>query len=217
MLSRGWSYIVKAGTIILVCNAVVTIMLNYSWSFTEAAPEESILHSIATPIAFILIPLGFGMWQLAAAAITGFIAKEEVVGTLGAIFTALAVNEDFELLQQGGGEEILGISAAAGLAYLIFNLFTPPCFAAIGAMNSEIKSKKWLFAGIGLQFAVAYVSSFLVYQLGTLFTDGRLGTAFVPGLVAVVAIIAIVVTLGFFSGVKAKGEHAGKKAEKVVK
>ena len=217
MLSRGWSYIVKAGTIILVCNAVVTIMLNYSWSFTEASPEESILHSIATPIAFILIPLGFGMWQLAAAAITGFIAKEEVVGTLGAIFTALAVNEDFELLQQGGGEEILGISAAAGLAYLIFNLFTPPCFAAIGAMNSEIKSKKWLFAGIGLQFAIAYVSSFLVYQLGTIFSEGRLGTAFVPGLVAVVAIIAIVVTLGFFSGVKAKGEHAGKKAEKVVK
>ena len=197
MLQRGWAYIVKAGTIILVCNAVVTIMLNYSWSFTEVAPEESILHSIATPISFILIPLGFGMWQLAAAAVTGFIAKEEVVGTLGAIYTALAVSEDFELLQLGGGEEILGISAAAGLAYLIFNLFTPPCFAAIGAMNSEIKSKKWLFAGIGLQLSVAYVSSFLVYQLGTLFTEGKLGSAFIPGLAAVIAIIAVVLTLGF--------------------
>ena len=217
MLSRGWSYIVKAGTIILVCNAVVTIMLNFSWSFTEATPEESILHSIATPIAFLLIPLGFGMWQLAAAAVTGFIAKEEVVGTLGAIFTALAVNEDFELLVPGGGEEILGISAAAGLAYLIFNLFTPPCFAAIGAMNSEIKSKKWLFAGIGLQLSIAYVSSFLVYQLGTLFTEGKLGTAFLPGLVAVIAIIAVIVTLGFLSNAKAKSEYESKKAEKVTK
>ncbi len=217
MLQRGWSYIVKAGTIILVCNAAVTIMLNYSWSFTEATPEESILHSIATPIAFLLIPLGFGMWQLAAAAVTGFIAKEEVVGTLGAIYTALAINEDFELLQQGGGEEILGISAAAGLAYLIFNLFTPPCFAAIGAMNSEIKSKKWLFAGIGLQLAVAYVSSFLVYQLGTLFTEGKLGTAFFPGLIAVAAIIALVAALGFFSNAKAKRELEAKKAERIAK
>ena len=211
MCQRGWSYIVKAGTVILVCNSVVTIMLNYSWSFAEASPEESILHTLATPFAFILIPLGFGMWQLAAAAVTGFIAKEEVVGTLGAIFTALAIDEEFNLLQSGGGEEILGISAVAGLAYLIFNLFTPPCFAAIGAMNSEIKSKKWLFAGIGLQFSIAYVMSFLIYQLGTLFTEGKLGTAFVPGLIFVVAIISAVVFLGISSNAKAMQENAAKK------
>ena len=211
MCQRGWSYIVKAGTVILVCNSVVTIMLNYSWSFAEASPEESILHTLATPFAFILIPLGFGMWQLAAAAVTGFIAKEEVVGTLGAIFTALAIDEEFNLLQSGGGEEILGISAAAGLAYLIFNLFTPPCFAAIGAMNSEIKSKKWLFAGLGLQFSIAYVMSFLIYQLGTLFTEGKLGTAFVPGLFFVVAIISAVVFLGISSNAKAVKENEAKK------
>ena len=211
MCQRGWSYIVKAGTVILVCNSVVTIMLNYSWSFAEASPEESILHTLATPFAFILIPLGFGMWQLAAAAVTGFIAKEEVVGTLGAIFTALAIDEEFNLLQSGGGEEILGISAAAGLAYLIFNLFTPPCFAAIGAMNSEIKSKKWLFAGLGLQFSIAYVMSFLIYQLGTLFTEGKLGTAFVPGLIFVVAIISAVVFLGISSNAKAVKENEAKK------
>ena len=211
MCQRGWSYIVKAGTVILVCNSVVTIMLNYSWSFAEASPEESILHTLATPFAFILIPLGFGMWQLAAAAVTGFIAKEEIVGTLGAIFTALAIDEEFNLLQSGGGEEILGISAAAGLAYLIFNLFTPPCFAAIGAMNSEIKSKKWLFAGLGLQFSIAYVMSFLIYQLGTLFTEGKLGTAFVPGLIFVVAIISAVVFLGISSNAKAMQENAAKK------
>ena len=193
MCSRGWAYIVKAGTIILVCNAVVTI---------------------TSPISVILIPLGFGMWQLAAAAVTGFIAKEEVVGTLGAVFTALAVNEDFELLQTGNGEAVLGITAAAGLAYLIFNLFTPPCFAAIGAMNSEIKSKKWLFAGIGLQFSIAYVLSYLVYQIGTIITLGKVGDGFVAGLIAVIAIIGIVVILGIRSNAKAKKAYENKKAQK---
>ncbi len=210
MCARGWSYIVKAGTIILVCNAVVTIMLNYSWSFEQVDAEGSILHTIATPFAFLLIPLGFGLWQLAAAAITGFIAKEEVVGTLGAVFTALAVNEDFELLQTGNGEAVLGITAAAGLAYLMFNLFTPPCFAAIGAMNSEIKSKKWLFAGLGLQLAIAYVLSFFVYQIGTLIAAGTVGEGFVAGLIAVAAIIAVVIFLGIRSNAKAKKEYARK-------
>lgn len=210
MFARGWAYIVKAGTIILVCNAAVTIMLNYNWSFTEASPENSILHSIASPIAFLLIPLGFGAWQLAAAAVTGFIAKEEVVGTLGAVFTALAVNEDFELLTLGGGEEILGISAAAGLAYLMFNLFTPPCFAAIGAMNSEIKSKKWLFAGLGLQFAIAYVLSFFVYQVGTVITNATVGDGFVAGLIAVIVIIASTIFLAVRSNLKMKKEFAKK-------
>lgn len=211
MCARGWSYVVKAGTIILICNAAVTIMLNYSWSLQPVEATESILHDIATPFAFILIPLGFGAWQLAAAAVTGFIAKEEVVGTLGAVFTALAVNEDFELLQTGNGEAVLGITAAAGLAYLMFNLFTPPCFAAIGAMNSEIKSKKWLFAGIGLQFAVAYVLSFLVYQIGTLITVGTVGTGFAAGLIAVIGIIAVVAVLSVRSNAKTRKELAAAK------
>ena len=214
MCSRGWSYIVKAGTVILVCNALVTIMLNYSWTFSEAEPAESILHSIASPIAVLLIPLGFGMWQLAAAAVTGFIAKEEVVGTLGAVFTALAVNDDFELLQTGNGEAVLGITAAAGLAYLIFNLFTPPCFAAIGAMNAEIKSKKWLFAGLGLQLSIAYILSYLVYQIGTIITLGNVGDGFAAGLVAVIAIIAIVTILGIHSNAKAKLAYEAKKQKK---
>ncbi|MGM9647188.1 MAG: ferrous iron transporter B [Eubacteriales bacterium] len=211
MCSRGWAYIVKAGTIILLCNTIVTVMLNFSWSFGLVEdPTDSILHSVASPFAVLLIPLGFGMWQLAAAAVTGFIAKEEVVGTLGAVFTALAVNEDFELMQSGGGVELFGITAVAGLAYLMFNLFSPPCFAAIGAMNSEIKSKKWLFAGVGLQFGVAYVLSFLVYQIGTLITLSTLGEGFLPGLIAVLAIIAAVVFMGFRSNLKAKKEVSGK-------
>ncbi len=217
MCSRGWAYIVKAGTVILVCNSVVTVMLNYSWSFQPAIPRASILHSIANPVAFLLIPLGFGAWQLAAAAVTGFIAKEEVVGTLGAVFTALAVNEDFELLQTGNGEAVLGITAAAGLAYLIFNLFTPPCFAAIGAMNAEINNKKWFFAGVGLQFAIGYVLSFVVYQMGTILTESRVGNGFVPGLVAVIAIISVVALISIRSNAKAKKEYIAKKAKRAYR
>ncbi len=214
MCSRGWAYIVKAGTIILLCNAVITIMANYSWSFTAVEDQtQSILHDLASPFAVILVPLGFGMWQMAAAAITGFIAKEEVVGTLAAVFAISenVINGDFELLTQGGGQEMFGITTVAALAYLMFNLFTPPCFAAIGAMNSEIKSKKWLFAGIGLQFATAYVLSFLVYQIGTLITASTLGVGFVPGLIAVIAIIAVVVFLAIRSNEKVKSEYATSK------
>ena len=212
MLSRGWAYIVKAGTVILVCNTLITIMANYSWTFQAVEQDQSILHDIASPIAVLLIPLGFGMWQMAAAAVSGFIAKEEVVGTLAAVFAISeeVINGDFELVTSGGGVEMFGISAVAGLAYLIFNLFTPPCFAAIGAMSSEIKSKKWLFAGLGLQFAVAYTLSFFVYQLGTLFTTSALGEGFIGGLLAVAAIIAAVVILGVRSNIKAKQKYSKK-------
>ena len=212
MLSRGWAYIVKAGTVILVCNTLITIMANYSWAFQAVEQDQSILHDIASPIAVLLIPLGFGMWQMAAAAVSGFIAKEEVVGTLAAVFAISeeVINGDFELVTSGGGVEMFGISAVAGLAYLAFNLFTPPCFAAIGAMSSEIKSKKWLFAGLGLQFAVAYTLSFLIYQLGTLFTTSALGEGFIGGLLAVAAIIAAVVILGVRSNIKAKQKYSKK-------
>ena len=213
MCSRGWAYIVKAGTIILICNALVTIMANYSWTFKAVEQDQSILHDLASPFAVLLIPLGFGMWQMAAAAITGFIAKEEVVGTLAAVFVISEeiINGDFEFLSTGGGQELFGITAVAALSYLMFNLFTPPCFAAIGAMNSEIKSKKWLFAGIGLQFSIAYVLSYFVYQVGTLITEGKLGAGFLPGLIAVIAIIAVVTFLAIRSNAKVKKEYAAKK------
>lgn len=203
MLDRGKAYIIKAGTIILVCNAIVTIMASFNWSFTAVEdPSQSILHDIASPFAVLLLPLGFGVWQLAAAAVTGFIAKEEVVGTLAAVYAIgeNMINGDFEIVEGAAGSiaGMMTIDGAAmtsvvALAYLCFNLFTPPCFAAIGAMNSEIKSKKWLFAGIGLQFATGYIVAFLVYQIGTLATTGAVGTAFIPGLIAVLAMIAAVV------------------------
>ena len=212
MLARGKSYVIKAGTVILLCNSVVTIMANFNWMLSPASQYESLLHDLASPFAILLIPLGFGLWQMAAATITGFIAKEEVVGTLAAVFAISenVISSNFELMSQGGGEEMFGISAVAGLSYLMFNLFTPPCFAAIGAMNAEIKSKKWFFAGIGLQFATAYVLCFIVYQGGTLITSGQLGNGFFPGLIAVISIVLITVILSLRSNARAKREYAKK-------
>ena len=201
MFSRAKDYIVKAGTIILVCNAAVQLMQTFTWNLTlveEGMESTSILASIASPFALILIPLGFGVWQLAAASITGFIAKENVVGTLAVVYgmTSLIDVDDFVLI--GSGNEvanIMGLTKVAALAYLMLNLFTPPCFAAIGAMNSEIKDKKWLFGGVALQFAVGYTLAFVVYQFGTLITTGSLGDGFIAGAIIVSAIVIIIAYL----------------------
>ena len=202
MCSRGWSYIVKAGTVILLCNTAVQIMQSFNWSFQlveEGMESTSILASIASPIAVLLLPVvGIVSWQLAAAAVTGFIAKENVVGTLAVCFAVTNFIDTEELALIEGGSEVaavFGITKVAALAYLMFNLFTPPCFAAIGAMNSEINDKKWLAGGIALQFATGYVVSFLVYQIGTFVTEGTVGAGFVPGLIAVVVIVAIIASL----------------------
>lgn len=192
MLERGKAYIVKAGTIILVCNTVVQIMQSFNWQFQlveEGAEGTSILASIAHPFAILFIPLGFGVWQLAAAAVTGFIAKENVVGTLAVVYGITNLIDTDELALVGSGNEVatvMGLTKVAALAYLMFNLYTPPCFAALGAMNSEMKSGKWLLGGICLQLATGYTVAFGVYQIGTLITTGSFGTAFIPGLIAVI-------------------------------
>ena len=201
MCARGWAYIVKAGTIILLCNTAVQIMQSFTWSFAlveEETAHTSILASIAGPVSALLIPLGFGCWQMAAAAVTGFIAKENVVGTLAVVYgvTNFIDTEALELV--GGAEEVaamLGLTKAAALACLMFNLFTPPCFAALGAMRSEINDRKWFWGGVALQFATGYTVAYLVYQIGTLITEGEVGSGFVPGLIIVAAIVAVVTLL----------------------
>ncbi len=202
MFSRAKSYIIKAGTIILVCNAVVHIMQTFNWQLQvveEGMESTSILATIASPIAVLLIPLGFGAWQLAAAAVTGFIAKENVVGTLAVCFAMTSFIDTEELaLMTGAGADVaavMGMTKIAAMAYLMFNLFTPPCFAAMGAMNAEIKSKKWLAGGILFQFAMGYMIAFFVYQIGTMVSTGAVGVGFVPGLIAVVIMILIIVAL----------------------
>lgn len=202
MLSRGWEYIVKAATIILLCNTAVQLMQSFTISLLPAeSADSSILAIVAAPFAYLLVPVvGVLSWQLAAAVVTGFIAKENVVGTLAVCFVGLEnlINTDELALLQGAGAEVAGvmaISKAAALAYLMLNLFSPPCFAAIGAMNAEMKSKKWLFGGIGLQIGVGYTLAFFTYQFGTLFTEGHLGAAFIPGAVAILVMAAVVTAL----------------------
>jgi len=202
MCGRGWAYIVKAATIILVCNTVVQIMQTFDWSFKVAeSADTSILASIAGPFAYVLVPVvGVLSWQLAAAAVTGFIAKENVVATLAVCFVGLdnlIDTEEFALMEGAGAEvaSVFAISKVAALAYLMFNLYTPPCFAAIGAMNAEMKSAKWLWGGIALQLGVGFTVGYLVYQAGTLLVDHKLGAGFVPGLIAILAFIVILVAM----------------------
>ncbi len=221
MCSRGWAYIVKATTIILLCNTAVQLMQTFTWRFTLAndSASNSILESIASPFAYVLFPIiGVVSWQLAAAAVTGFIAKENVVGTLAVCFS-ITNFIDADALELIGGastvRETMGITAVAALAYLMFNLFTPPCFAAIGAMNSEMKSAKWLWGGIGLQISVGYTVAFLVYQIGTLIVEGHLGKAFVPGFIAVLCMVAVVVALIINSNKKLAREYELKSKSKV--
>ncbi len=201
MLDRAKDFIIKAGTIILLCNAAVHIMQTFDLSLQEVEEgleHTSILATVASPFALLFIPLGFGTWQLAAAAVTGFIAKENVVGTLAVVYGITNFIDPDELELVEGAAEVattMGLTSAAALAYLMFNLFTPPCFAAIGAMNSEMRSAKWLWSGIGLQFGTGYVIAFFVYQIGSLVSGEGLGQGFLGGLIVVVALVAAVVVI----------------------
>lgn len=224
MCSRGWSYVVKAATIILICNTVVQLMQSFTWSFSfidyegieaeltalgaaqseinaaiASAAESSILHGIASPISVILVPIvGFASWQLMAAAVNGFIAKENVVGTIAICFgiTNLISTSDLEVTGEAAEiAAVMGLTPAAALAYMMFNLFTPPCFAAIGAMNAELGSKKWLMGGVALQLTVGFTVGFLVYQIGTLITTHTLAAGFLPGLIFVILSAAVITAM----------------------
>lgn len=217
MCSRGWAYIVKAATIILLCNTAVQIMQTFNWSFGVAeTADSSILASIAGPFAYLLVPIvGVLSWQLAAAAVTGFIAKENVVGTLAVCFVGLENLIDTEELamMEGAGAEIAGVMAitkVAALAYLMFNLYTPPCFAAIGAMNAEMKSGKWVWGGIGLQLGVGYTVAYLVYTIGTLITAPETlnAAAAIGGLIAVLVFAAVIIAMINRTNKKLKTEYA---------
>ena len=202
MLERGKAYIIKAGTIILVCNTVVQIMQSFDTHFQvveEGMEDTSILAAVASPFAYLLIPVvGIAAWQLAAASITGFIAKENVVGTIATVYavTNLIDTEELELIGEGNAvAAAMGITKVAALAYLMFNLYTPPCFAALGAMNSEMKSAKWLWGAIGLQLSTGFIVGFLVNQIGTLITTGSFSAGFVGGLIFIIAFACVITYL----------------------
>ena len=219
MCSRGWAYIVKAATIILLCNTAIQVMQSFTWRLTEAneTASNSILATIGCPFAYLLIPVvGIFSWQLAAAAITGFIAKENVVGTLAVCFSITNFINMDELTLMGGEAEvaaIMGLTKSAALAYLMFNLFSPPCFAAIGAMNSEMKSAKWLLGGIALQLGVGFTVGYLVYQIGTYITSGQIGNGMLNGLIAIL-VMAICITFICINSQKKFEKEEALKAKK---
>ena len=223
MLSRGWAYIVKAGTVILLCNAVVFVMQSFNWQLQlveEDMAHTSILASIANPISLLLVPIiGIAAWQMAAAAVTGFIAKENVVGTLAVCYgiSNLIDTEALEMAEGAGTEvaAIFGLTKVAALAYLMFNLFTPPCFAALGAMNAEIKDRKWFWGGIALQLATGYSVAYLVYTIGTLLVSPQALSvpAAIGGGLFVAAFAGVLTWLCLRADKKVKAEYAlaGKK------
>lgn len=191
MWERGWSFIKKAGTIILLSTIVLWFLMSFGWadgSFGMLEAEQldsSILAAMGGIFAPIFAPLGWGDWKMAVAAITGLIAKENVVGTFGILFGFAEVAED--------GEEIWGqlagsLSAVAAYSFLVFNLLCAPCFAAMGAIKREMNNIKWFWFAIGYQTVLAYVVSLCVYQLGNLFTSGvfGIGTA-----------VAVLLVIGF--------------------
>jgi ferrous iron transport protein B len=174
--------------------------------------NTSILASIANPIAVCLVPIvGITAWQLAAGAVTGMIAKENVVGTL-AVCYGFMVNEDLEAISSGDAiaATMVGMTKVAALAYLMFNLFTPPCFAALGAMNSEISDRKWFWGGIGLQLGTGYTLGYLVYTIGTLIVSPdtfHVGAA-IGGGIAVLIFAGILTWLCIRSEQNLKKENA---------
>lgn len=175
MWERGWSFIKKAGTIILLSTIILWFLMSFGWvdgSFGMLEAEQldgSILAKIGNLIAWLFIPLGWGDWKMAVAAVTGLIAKENVVGTFGMLFGFAEVAED--------GAEIWGqlagsMSAVAAYSFLVFNLLCAPCFAAMGAIKREMNNMKWFWFAIGYQCGLAYLVSLCVYQLGMLFSTG---------------------------------------------
>jgi ferrous iron transport protein B len=195
MLDSAWSFVKKAATIIILMNAVVWLATNFDFTLQAVEdPSSSILRYIAEPIAWLLIPLGFGVWGLAAAAVAGFVAKEEVVGALAVIFV-FSVSDDFVAENLDAARNALmaagGLTTVSAFAYMAFNLFTPPCFAAIGAMNSELGSRRWTFFAVLLQITIGYLVALVIYQVGTLIVFGQTGTAFIVSIAVLMSFIGI--------------------------
>ena len=201
MWERGWSFIKKAGTIITLSTIIVWFLLNFGWTDAgfgmlnfdglegaamEAAQAECIMAKIGNLIAWIFAPLGWGNWKMAVAAITGLVAKENVVGTFGQLFGFAEVAED--------GAEIWGnlansMTQVTAYSFMVFNLLCAPCFAAMGAIKREMNSAKWFWFAIGYQCGLAYLVSLCIYQIGTLITTGTFGVGVIVAALIIVGFI----------------------------
>ena len=196
MWERGWSFIKKAGTIILMSTIVLWFLMNFGWvdgSFGMLEAEQlndSILASIGSVIAPLFAPLGWGDWKMAVAAVSGLIAKENVVGTFGILFGFGEVAEDgYEIWGQLAGS----LSTVAAYSFLVFNLLCAPCFAAMGAIKREMNNTKWFFTAIGYQTLLAYVVSLCIYQIGNLFIGGGFGIGTVVAVLLIIGFVYLLV------------------------
>ena len=197
MWERGWSFIKKAGTIILLSTIVLWFLMNFGWGdgtfgMLEAEQlNDSILAHIGSVIAPIFVPLGWGDWKMAVAAVTGLIAKENVVGTFGILFGFAEVNVDngIEIWGQLAGS----MTAVAAYSFLVFNLLCAPCFAAMGAIKREMNNAKWFWFAIGYQTGLAYIVSLCIYQIGTLISTGTFGAGTVVAFILVIGFIYLLV------------------------
>lgn len=197
MWERGWSFIKKAGTIILLSTIVLWFLMNFGWGdgtfgMLEAEQlNDNILAHIGSVIAPIFVPLGWGDWKMAVAAVTGLIAKENVVGTFGILFGFAEVNADngIEIWGQLAGS----MTAVAAYSFLVFNLLCAPCFAAMGAIKREMNNAKWFWFAIGYQTGLAYIVSLCIYQIGTLISTGTFGAGTVVAFILVIGFIYLLV------------------------
>ncbi len=188
MIKQAKAFIVKASTIILVMNTLVWFMQTYGWNLQPVEDQGlSILASVGGVVAPLLIPLGFVGWKMAAATLTGFIAKENVVAAFAVILAA-----SDEALYATGGPLAEMFTPITAFSFLVFNLFIPPCFAAIGAMNAEMGGRKWLVRAILFQIGVGYTLAMLVTQVGTLLMYGELSSGFVPAVIVIILIAGLV-------------------------
>lgn len=199
MYEAGIDFIKKAGTIIVLMNGIIWLLSNFNWSLELISnPEQSMLQTISSPIALILMPLGFGVWGFAAASILGFVAKEQVVTALAIIFVyslnqsqgvTNIENTRLILMEQGG------LTMVSALSFLAFNLFTPPCFATIGAMNVELGSKKWTIFGVLFQLFIGYFIAMIIYQVGTLIVFKTLGEGFYISIIITIVSVVLFIAL----------------------
>jgi ferrous iron transport protein B len=203
MWERGWSFIKRAGTIILLATIFVWFTSSYGWQdgvFGAVDMDHSILASIGSAIAWIFIPLGWGDWKSAVAAITGLIAKENVVGTFGILYGNLSeVSEDgVEVWSQLA----VAYTALSAFSFLVFNLLCAPCFAAMGAIRREMNSNKWFFTAIGYQCGLAYVVSLVVFQLGSFVQTGQFGIGTAVALVIVAGFVYMLARPNKYEGLE---------------
>ncbi len=193
MLEQAWDFTRKAATLIVLMNTIVWMMSHFDFGLNMVDnPAQSMLYSVSLPFAWLMIPLGFGVWGLAAAAIAGFVAKEEIIGALAIIFV-FSIHDDFSISSIDATRTALtsvaGLTSVSAFSFMAFNLFTPPCFAAIGAMHAELKSRKWTSFAVIFQLIVGYVMAMWIYQIGTLLVYRTVGEGFVVSIILSVMLI----------------------------